>query len=198
MNNANVSLLECGNFVAYVPTVQDRIDYIYSYYNFDDDYDENIPNSEFKDNVSHYIAGYVVKKLSPKLECFFCVASLRTEKEAGLISTFDTGNFMIYPSQFVKKIAEISERILSVENNRDWLVKKYYFDYIVIKASNSFVSTHGHLFKVLDNHGYNLMKYIMECYISIRLKSHARQKNVEIKRNRIRSKMSKLILFNHQ
>ena len=41
---------------------------------------------------------------------------------------------------------------------------------------------HGNLFKNVDNHVYNLMKSVIECYLSIMLKSLARQKSVEIKK----------------
>ena len=135
--------------------------------------------------------------MGSKLDCHDCINSLRSEKEAGLISTLDVDNFMTYPSNFLKKIAEVSESILST-NDQNLNSKKYCFDFMVIKTSTTFVSMHGHLFRNVDNHGYNLMKSVIECYLSIRLKSLARQKNIEIKRNRIRSKMSKLILFNHQ
>ena len=41
-SNTNVSLLESSNFVAYTPTVQERIDYVFNYYDFEDVNVENI------------------------------------------------------------------------------------------------------------------------------------------------------------
>ena len=119
--------------------------------------------------------------MGSKLDCSDCINSLRSEKEAGLISTLDIDNFMTYPSQFLKKIAKVSESILST-NDENIHLKKYCFDFMVIKTSTTFVSIHGNLFKNVDNHVYNLMKSVIECYLSIRLKSLARQKSVEIKK----------------
>ena len=75
---------------------------------------------------------------------------------------------MIYPSTFVKKIVEVTEKIISVDFDNGYLGKKYFFDFIVIKASNCFVSLHGDLLKEMDNHSYDLMKKVVECYASIR------------------------------
>ena len=73
-----------------------------------------------------------------------------------------------------------------------------YGDFLVIKASNRFVSMHGDYFKKFDNHSYNHTKKIIECYLTIQLKSHARLYNEGVKKKRVRSKFNKIVLFSRQ
>ena len=191
---------ESAQFVSFIPSFEDRMNYVYEYYDFDDDYVSYgmSTNSEFKENVSHYIVGYVVRKVSAKLECDLCISDIREKKSPGLISTLDIKSYMTYPSRFAKKIAEICECVLTVELNKDFMKKKYFFDYLMVKTSNIFVANHGALIKELHDHAFNLMKMIIESYIMIRLKSHARLENDKLKQNRIRNKLNKIVLFSHQ
>ena len=40
--NTNVEVLDSDSFVAIIPTVRERIDYVFEYYDFNNDYVENI------------------------------------------------------------------------------------------------------------------------------------------------------------
>ena len=103
-----------------------------------------------------------------------------------------------FPSLFVKKAVLVSEKILTIEMKKNWLMKKYYFDYVNIQICNAFVSLHSNLFLTMDNHCYELLKKIVSCYTSIRFKSHAREQNEILKKNRLRSMLNKIILHSHQ
>ena len=100
----------------------------------------------------------------------------------GLIKTFDLGQYMVYPSKFVYKVVQVTEKIIAADLENGYLGKKYFFDFIVLKASNCFVTLHHDFLKKMDNHSYDLMKKIVECYASIRFKSHARITNNNLKK----------------
>ena len=122
-----------------------------------------------------------------------CINVSKSEKHPGLIECRDISDKMTYPSEFVKKLVHVCEIVLSQELEKNWMGKKYFFDHVNLKICNSFVSIHSCLIKLLDNHGLDLMKKIISCYSSIRFKSHEL-----LKKKRLRAKLSKLILFNHQ
>ena len=63
-----------------------------------------------------------------------------------------------YPIQFVYKALCIAESVLRCELEKDWLGKKYFFDYVNIKICNYFVSIHSVMMKQMDNHCYELLK----------------------------------------
>ena len=71
---------------------------------------------------------------------------------------------------------------------------KYYFDYVNIKICNSFLSLHSDLFSKMDNHCYELLKKVVSFYVSIRFKSHSLEQNELLKKNRLRTLLSKSIL----
>lgn len=204
VHNANVLAQDSCEIVALIPSVEDKIDYVYNKYDLDDNDLDNVLSStlsEYSLNVIEYISGFVVRQVSCKLSCRECTESLNTGQSVNnsLTKIRDFGNLLMYPSDFVKKISEISEKILKVElSGNSWLSKKYFFDFIVMKICNSFVSFHGDILKTMDNHCYELTKKIVSCYVTIRLKYHAKSYNDKHKKTRLRSKLSKIILHNNQ
>ena len=200
----NVVLQETSEFVALIPSVMDKVDYIYETYDFEELDVEKLKTyelSQFKSDIVDYIAGFVVKKLVAKSSCTSCIAALKGDQfdpNHALIRSRDLESKMIYPSQFVFNILLTAEKVLTVELEKNWLSRKYFFDFIQLQICTSFVSLHGHMFKGLDNHAYELLKQVVACYTSIRFKSFARQKNEEIRKKRLRSKLSRLVIFSHQ
>ena len=144
----------------------------------------------FRDNI--------ISRISTQLTCCNCIDALKSEKHPGLIECRDISEKMTYPSEFVKKLVHVCETVLSQELEKNWMGKKYFFDYVSLKICNSFVSLHDCMIKLLDNHGLDLMKKFVSCYCSIRFKSHAKLQNDLLKKKRLRAKLSKMILFNHQ
>jgi len=70
----------------------------------------------------------------------------------------------------VLKITETSEKIIEIElKEKNWLTKKYYVDYLILKIITNFVSVHGNCFKTMDNHAYELTKQVISCYTCIRV-----------------------------
>ena len=198
VQHANIVLQDSTEMIAQIPQATNKVDFITEHYNFEDT-DLDIANlSAFKVGVTDYISGYIVRQIKSKLDCMQCILALQDDPYPSLISSSDVGEKMTYPSEFVKKVVRVCEFVLLEELKKNWLGKKYYFDFVNIKVCNCFVSFYGEMIKRLDNHGFDLLKRLISCYISIRFKSHAREQNELLKRKRLRSKMSKIVLFNHQ
>ena len=123
-------------------------------------------------------------RITSQLTCMKCINVLKSDKHPGLIECRD--------------IIHVCEIVLSQELEKNWMGKKYFFDHVNLKFCNSFISLHSCMIKLLDNHGLDLMKKFISCYCSIRFKSHTREQNDLLKKKRLRAKLSKLILFNHQ
>ena len=165
IKDSNVSLQDDTEMVAVIPNAENKIDFIYAHYDFDDIDIENLRTSNldsFSDNVVEYMSGYVVKRICEKLTCEDCKKSLKGDpRQGGLISTrqFDSApQGLVFPSRFVFKALCIAESVLRCELEKDWLGKKYFFDYVNIKICNSFVSIHSIIMKKMDNHCYDLLK----------------------------------------
>lgn len=188
VHNANVLIQDNSEIVALVPSVKDKINCICDIYNFDDvtvDDIKNVTFTEYKANVVEYVSGFVVKQILRKLNCNLCVSFIKFNQPESitLTKTRDFGNFLTYPSPFVLKITETSEKIIEIElKEKNWLTKKYYVDYLILKIITNFVSVHGNCFKTMDNHAYELTKQVISCYTCIRMKHHAKLLNENLKK----------------
>lgn len=204
VTNSNVTLQDNAEMVGIIPDVTNKVDYIFEAYDlFDLDLDKfkDQEISGFKENVINYVSGFIVKKIKCKTDCYNCIKSLESGQKAGLTSLREidqTNSKLVYASEFVVKVVKLAEQIVIGELEKNWLQKKYFFDFINIKICNAFVSLFGNIFKLMDNHSYDLMKKIVSCYVSIRFKSHAKLTNETIKKKRLRQKLTKLIIQNHQ
>ena len=199
VENSNVTLQDSTEMIAIIPSAENKVKFIYDHYDFDDIDMKSVPNlSRFKEDVVNYIGGYVVKRISSKLSCLMCINSLKSDIENGIIKSRDIGSNMFYPSRFVEKALHVAETILSSELSNNVFFKPYFFDCVNMQICNTFVSFYCDYLKKMDNHCYDLLKKIVSCYCAIRFKSHAREQNDILKKNRLRSKLSKIILFNNQ
>ena len=197
VQNSNVILQDTTEMIAIIPSSEDKVDYIIDHYDFED-LELNDLTSGFRKNVTDYIGGFIVRKVSSKLTCEQCIKSLSSMPYSGLIKTKDIGGRMTYPSKFVQKALQVAEEILQAELNQNCYMKKYFFDFINMKICNTFVSMFTALFSGLDNHCYELLKKIIFCYCSIRFKSFAKEQNEILKKSKLRSKLNKIVLFSHQ
>ena len=124
---------------------------------------------------------------------------LKTEQREGLIKCKDYENYMFYPSNIVTKVTCIAEKIVEPTlQSRDWLCKKYYFDYVTMKVLRTYVSISFDDLKSLHEHAFEQIKSVIATYIVIRLKHFAKEENDCIKKTRSRAKLSKLIIFHGQ
>lgn len=204
VEGSNVLIQDNSEMVAVIPSPQNKIDFIVENYCLSDfDFDQigrGNCYSEFKTNVIEYIAGYVVKKTKDKISCSDCVSALVSAKNTftpSLITTRDYGNFMSYPSKFANTVLKRADNILEEEmKTTNWLQKKYFFDYVCLKIAESVVD--GPEFRLPCNHGYELILKISSCYTCIKLKHCMKLKNEEIRRSRLRRKLTRIIINNHE
>ena len=72
-------------------------------------------NSVNKENILAFIGGYIIRKLSKKIDCSFCFEAMLSNESVkhrflSLVALKDRGG-LIYPSEDVLKILNISERV---------------------------------------------------------------------------------------
>lgn len=168
---------------------------------FDHDYVKTcFELSHFAEEIVQYIAGYVAYKLiRDSVTCSFCKDQLLGEKMPLLSELKNRGPY-VAPSESVKKICKISERILRESPVSTPNIKKTLLNKIAYHIADFFNSPEMHkhvLFQnVLDNHRSQLCKFVAERYINIRLFAEAK-KSVD-KDVYLRAKYNKLILFSNQ
>ena len=202
VENANVILQDNTEIVGLIPSVQGKMDYMSKFYDLEDIEVEKIRNlsqSDYTKNVVNYISGFVIKKIIPKISCNECIELLKSEPYDGLTRHRDFENYMYYPSNFVTRVTSLCEKVLQPElDSKNWLSKKYYFDYMLVKVTNAYVCLHGNELVNMHGHSFEMIKRIISMYTCIRLKHFAREENRRLKKNKLRAKLSKIVLFNGQ
>lgn len=179
----------------------------------------DVPNSsilnEYKHAVVGYIAGYVVRMVKKKVHCAECqIALMASEVDpiegsigAQFINLKNRGG-LVKPSSSVLTVCEETEKCFQrmyamVGNN---LPQTRHFlpaiTNVVLSAvgHKCFASLETHMFDstVDNNHVFNLIKCIAQCYSNIRLHHLAKQKTFAVSGATVRKELSKLILFKHQ
>ena len=203
VSHSNVLLQDNSEVVGLIPSTNNKINYVIDNYNLSDidfDFINNSTISNFKHNVLEYIAGFVVKKISLKISCDTCcdfITGSQPKTLVNLIKLKDYGNFMTYPSNFVLKVIEVSEKIIGQEvKTNNWLSKPYFFDFVCVKIVKSFMERTD-LFILNCNHNYDLYKKIVSCYASIKLKHHSKLENEKLKKKRLRNRLCRTVINYH-
>ena len=131
------------------------------------------------------------------MSCNECIDLLKSEPYDGLTRHKDFENYLYYPSNFVTRVTSLCEKVLQPElDSKNLFCKKYYFDYMLVKITN--VCLHGNELANMHGHSFEMIKRIISMYTCIRLKHFAREENRRLKKNKLRAKLSKIVLFNGQ
>lgn len=154
-----------------------------------------------------YISGFVVKKLTrDKKMCETCASFLISTNNTSHLITLKNRGKLTIPSEDVIKVTNECEKIIR-QNNHLIFVKKNIKDFLALKVFNAVINysfTHDAMFEhirnqdIFDNHKIQLVKYIIEIYVKIRLYHEAKFSGEVEKKQYIRHKYSKLIHFYHQ
>ena len=68
----------------------------------------------------------------------------------------DYGNFLVYPSDAVKKTVENCEKVILIEiQNGEWLKKKYFLDFLCMKIIKLLVDQTPLILSTFDHHWYD-------------------------------------------
>ena len=167
--------------------------------------------SQYKQAAISYIAGYVGKKVQKSTNCRECsmaLGSVSGEASSSFLVLKDHGN-LFKPTSSVIKVCEETERCLQ----RMLAVTEGHFpngcgvsDAIVpavlgsLPVSSLFQELDNHLFHspVGDNHVIQLIKNVIKCYSKVKFYHLGKKANDDGSGEKIRKKLSKLILFKHQ
>ena len=104
---------------------------------------------------------------------------------------------MNFPSPGVIKITHVCEKIIQeMSKNEKIFTEKNVLNKIVTSVMGNVLEQSPNVFE--SCHKYELARKVATCYITIRLKKECKRKNLDIKKNRIRQKYNKVVLFQHQ
>ena len=169
------------------------------------------PLSEFKTAAISYIAGYVVQMVKKKITCPTCcevLSSAQWQPECTFIALKDRGK-LIKPTASVLKICLETERCFQrMLNSTGGKLpqSKGLPDAIVstvlsnINKANTFPELDEHMLDttVDDNHVFTLVKTISRCYSRVRFYHLGKSITEQQSDNKVRKRLTKLVLFNHQ
>lgn len=158
-------------------------------------------HSRFLDDVVGYIAGFVVYKIKKSILCILCAEALETNESSSALIIRKNRGGLIKPNKNVIEICKIAERIIREYQDIDKsnVVSKITLNCMKkINISKYFQQLTYHFFEQepLNNHLLQLIKIILNTYITLRL--HHINSSTNAIDQKIRNFYTKLILFKHQ
>ena len=167
--------------------------------------------SDFKKASISYIAGYVARKVEMQTLCSDCSSALgstTSKPTTKFLKLKDRGN-LYKPTQSVIDICEETEKCfkrLLVATSGNLPHGKGIVDAVAVSVlgacnnSSLFKELEYHMFDttVEENHIHTLIKSIIKCYCKVRLYHLGREATENLCGDKIRTKLHKLVLFNHQ
>ena len=158
----------------------------------------------FADDVVVYIAGFVVRKLK-NVQCEMCFDRLfASETEStpnrspfDLIELRDNGG-LIKPSAAVIQICQRTEHVIR-HMNEDDLGSRMLLERVRATILNDYEAPFPNDHEIgLDCHSLQLTKSVIDKYVKVRLFHKVASSNASTRGKKIRSKLTKTILFSHQ
>jgi DNA transposase THAP9 len=164
--------------------------------------------SEYVDEVVPYIAGFVSKTLSKTVQCRECATALfatKTEKLYPLIQRKSNGG-LVNPSKDVVTICRLAEQIVrevnltnayevsELDRNVQIRVMRRVVDMCLFNTLKDHINDTG----PLDGHLPTLVKQIANKYVSIRLHHATKENNRAKMAQKVRSKLTRLVINKHQ
>lgn len=168
---------------------------------------ENFHLSPFVEDVVAYISGFVAKSLIKKITCQQCANIIVKEECSSILQKQKSWGKLTSASDFVISICKIGEKVLRELKARSFLVKqqKNLKDYMTIlalrKISPSVYDVFGdHLFDgtLIESHHIGLTKIILNKFFNVRMYHEVNIINEKNNLNRVRSILTKTILFKNQ
>lgn len=148
-----------------------------------------------------YIAEFVLYKVKKKILCTFYEKSLETNESVFVLIEPKNRGCLILPNHDVIEICKIAERVIRGYQRIDGLnvanritiecMRKININKYLISSTNHFLEQ-----EPINNHLLQLIKLIMNIYITLRL--HHINSSTNSIYQKIRTFYTKLILFKHQ
>jgi len=175
----------------------------------DHDYFENYTKiSSFVEDTSMYNGGFIVKKLFKKIECESCQKCLiqQSDKNPNSLTKIKNRGGLLYPSKAVEVLCQESEKIFRSESplyfnqskNKLYLINKVKTNIYNEGKETIPYCTEQESFLNRHAHRENVMNLIINKYVDIRIFHEIRKIKDSIKEKRTRTKLTKLIHFNHE
>lgn len=221
---ANCSPLDTSNILYVSASKRTDADAIYTeidveeqilFDEFDHDYNcYHMPElEEYVVDVVHYTSGFIVRKIQKNkalcktCDSFLTVDDNNNQNSSKLFQLKNRGK-LINVSSDVHKTCLVTEYIIRI-CNEDLLRKKNIKLILSLKALNELSSDNTifnskeikeHILQqdLLDNHRSQLLKLIVDCYITLRLHHFAKSHTFAISGRNIRHNYTKQILFHNQ
>lgn len=158
-------------------------------------------------DVVAYIAGFVVKILRNCVTCSKCLTFLESETVNSMLQQRKQYGKLVRASEQVIEICRVAEKYFRFYCKTEGIFKKTN-NLIVVLIKNAFEllpSTildkfNDHLFDddPVESHAFWLIKLVLRKYFTIRIHHETAKKMDVIKKYRVRSILTKTILFKHQ
>lgn len=163
----------------------------------------------FVEDVVSYIAGFVAKKLIKKITCQHCVDVLVGEECFSNLQKRKTWGKLTNASNYLISVCKVAEKVFRTLKTRlsvlDKTRQNNFKEYLVMLAlreipSSLFDVFGDHLFDgtVTESHHISLTKIVLSKYFDIRIYHEVDITNEKNNFNRIRSLLTKSILFQNQ
>ena len=167
--------------------------------------------SEFKTAAITYVAGYVVRMVEKKIKCYTCCKALGSkdhDAESSFLSLKDNGG-LIKPTESVINVCIATEhcfqQILSTTGGHlpqsKGLPNAIATSVLTtINMATMFKDLDKHMLDttVTDNHTLTLIKAISTCYSKVRFYHLGKLYTDNMLSDKVRKKLTKLVLFQHQ
>lgn len=172
-------------------------------------------NSVNKENILAYIGGYIIRKLSKKIDCSFCFEAMLSNESVkhrflSLVALKDRGG-LIYPSEDVLKILNISERVFkgivcglnpnNLQINASRNLRLMLINKVMFESTNVFECLQQH---DIENRDLNedcystqIIKSVVYEFLTLRLLRYGQDYTQNIQKNCMgqRHQLNKLVLF---
>lgn len=161
----------------------------------------NIELNIVQENITHYIAGFIVKKLSKAIKCHICSSSLSANisnsecpQSVDLIAFKQRGGLHV-PSSDLKITCELCEKVC-----QEFLHSSQDHPHLMTFLISAVVSTIDDTIFVNDHYSHRvpLINKIAELYFKIRIHHANKLFNQKVKGENVRQILSKSILFKNQ
>lgn len=157
----------------------------------------------FVENVSAYIAGFVVKQVIKKINCSICIQFLSSKNtENLLINLKNRNNALIKPCHDAIYICATAEREFRSCPNvflPGIKTKLYYQIQKIVYKNNTFSTMNDHCIgqELFNNHKNQIIALIINKYLELRF-HHASKIKTKSNEIKLRKKLTKLILFRNE
>ncbi|VEN63851.1 unnamed protein product, partial [Callosobruchus maculatus] len=160
----------------------------------------------YLEDVTAYIAGFIVKQLKKEVKCMHCLEVLETSDTISKLQVRKRYGVLVNASQYVITVCRVGENVFKEYLKKYGVLRSNLskIHSIVInqvlqclpKNTSSCFADHIYDDEPLSNHFIGLTKLILKKYINLRMHhEHAKKSDSHL---RIRPKLTKTILFSHQ